>query len=307
MKNFAYTILCVLSLCIGFSSCHSDDKAARKFVGQLAAALEGGDADSLASYYPEAAKIVKKDALCHLRAQVLSSDNFKVKDLGEGLWRASFGDSVKINFVEGEEDGQFKVTESYGLIDYGADRIAFAHATGWIEKSMNDIKVGKRLSDKGFLEWVGQDFIDKVKENVVIKKTGTFGDERDGGTWICSDGIIVTILNHNDFPLPSDTYEIVCSDWCRALANDTSVVTALGEEIPAHGKFVQRVDILTTMESASSQEVRFDENNLLNLLYKNFAAKGTEYKDYKRSGGKRSEKAEPEEKPKKSQGRRRKK
>lgn len=299
MKTIRNYILLGLLSCVAFTSCNGEDKKARAFVDHFTEMVISGNSDSIAAVYPAAEKVMKKAGNCNIRTKFLESRNVKVKDLGDGQWRATIGDSVKVNFTEGKEEGTFIVKESFGLIDYGTERMNFARATGWIESSMSDVKIGRRLCETEFIEWISGDFLENLKKNIHLAKTGTFGDERDGGTWICSDGIIMTITNYNDFAIPSDSYELVCSDWCRALPQDTSMVSVPGQDIPAHGKSVQRIEILTTMESASTQEIRYDDSALIGILFANYKAKGNEYKEFKRSGGKRVESEQPDETVKK--------
>lgn len=281
MKFSLRLILGFVFCCTIATSCNSDDTAARHFVERVSNALANADADSIKSLYPSAKEVGKAGNYKFL-VKLLGNEGAKYKDLGDGQWRVSFGDSLKMNIEEGEEDGQFTVKESFGFIDFGEDRIKFALATGWIEKSMNDVQIAERLCDTKFVEWVGRDFLPELKKNINVKKTGTFGDIKEGGTWVCSDGIHVTVTNKNDFDIPSDAYVIECSDWSRSHPRDTSVVDAVGDDLRAHGKMTSSVDILTTMESSSKQKIIWDDAVLLNLVYKHYKAKGNEYKRYKK-------------------------
>lgn len=285
MRQITLYIITTLLCCSVLTACNGDDKAARAFVQRATTILAAADTDSIAVVYPGAAKVMAKTEGCRIATRRLKTTSFKVKDMGDGVWYATIGDSLRFRFVEGKHQDTFVIKESYGLLDYGHDREAFAAATGWIDPSMNDVKKGKRLANHRFVEWMTADFFANLKKQVKLRKTGRFGDERDGDTWICSDGIILTVTNYNDFALPSDAYEIVCSDWCRTLAADTSVVVVQGEDIPAHGHIKCRVEILTTIESASRQELRYDEAVLLGLLYRNYKATGTEYQRYKQAIG----------------------
>lgn len=281
MKFALKFILGIAFCCTIAISCNSDDTAARQFVERISSGLATNDTDSIKALYPSATEVEKAGNYKFL-VRLLDNEEAKYKDLGDGLWRVSFGDSLKVNIVEGEEDGQFTVKESFGFIDFGQDRLAFARATGWIDKDMSDVQIAERLSDTKFVEWVGKEFLPELKKNVSVKKTGTFGDIKEGGTWVCSDGINVTVTNRNDFDIPSDAYLIECSDWSRSHPRDTSVVAAGGDDLRAHGKMTSSVDILTTMESSSKQVIVWDDEVLLNLVYKHYKAKGNEYKRYKK-------------------------
>lgn len=281
MKFALKFIFGIAFCCTIATSCNSDDTAARQFVERISSALATNDTDSIKALYPSATEVEKAGNYKFL-VRLLDNEEAKYKDLGDGLWRVSFSDSLKMNIVEGEEDGQFTVKESFGFIDFGQDRLAFARATGWIDKDMSDVQIAERLSDTKFVEWVGKEFLPELKKNVSVKKTGTFGDIKEGGTWVCSDGINVTVTNRNDFDIPSDAYLIECSDWSRSHPRDTSVVAAGGDDLRAHGKMTSSVDILTTMESSSKQVIVWDDEVLLNLVYKHYKAKGNEYKRYKK-------------------------
>lgn len=281
MKSSFKFLLSIVFCCAFTVSCNSDDTAARQFVERISSALATNNSDSIKALYPSATEVEKAGNFKFL-VRLLDNEVAKYKDLGDGLWRVSFGDSLKVNIVENEEDDQFTVKESFGFIDFGKDRIEFALATGWVERGMSDVQIAERLCDTKFVEWVGKVFLPELKKNVSVKKTGTFGDIKEGGTWVCSDGIHVTVTNRNDFDIPSDAYLIECSDWSRSHPRDTSVVAAGGDDLRAHGKMTSSVDILTTMESSSKQRIVWDDAVLLNLVYKHYKAKGNEYKRYKK-------------------------
>lgn len=281
MKTILKIFICAIIGCAITASCTSDDTEARNFVARITTALYDGNPDSIKVLYPEAKDAISKAGSYKFLVDLLEAEDAKYKDLGDGVWRVSIGDSVKVHILEGEEEGQFTIKESFGLIDYGTDRLKFAYATGWIDKKMNDVQIAEQLSDNAFIEWLGVDFLAQIKNNITVKKTGTFGDIKDGGTWVCSDGINVTVTNRNDFDIPSECYNIQCSDWSRSHPRDTTVVDAMGDDLRAHGKMVQSVDILTTMESTSEQQLIYDDECLLKLIYKNYKATGNEYKRYK--------------------------
>lgn len=279
MKRYFCFVLCVLFACtlMTVTSCTSpDDTAARGFVTRIINNFTKPNADSVRVLYPGAEKCTA------FHTRLLESKDLKLKAGSDGEWTCSVGDSLRIIFVEGkdENEGVFTIKESYGFANFGADCIRFALGTGWVDKSMNDVAMAERIADKSFVEWLGKDFIESVKKNIKCQKTKTFGDERDEGKWICADGIVVTVSNYNDYPVPGECYEILAVETSPGMRTDS--VFQPGDDLPPHAKVPVRVEIFHTLDSKVSQKLSFVDANLLNLIYRNYKPKGTEYRDFKK-------------------------
>lgn len=276
MKQFFSFALCALfaGALMTTTSCGSpDDTAARGFVTRIIANFTKPNVDSVKVLYPGAEKCKA------FRTKLLENSALKLKAGSDGEWTCSLGDSLRIIFVQDEETGAFTIKESFGFAHFGADRMAFARGTGWIDKKMNDLAIAERLTETTFVEWVGKGFIEQVKKNLKCVKTSTYGDERAGGKWICADGIIVTVSNYNDFAVSGDCYEILCVENTPGISADS--VFQAGDDLPPHSNVPIRVDILNTVESHGHQELNFTDENILNLVFHNYKPNGSEYKRYK--------------------------
>lgn len=272
MRQTLILLLCTLVGSV-LVACGGDNAAATAFVERLSQQLESHNPDSIAAVYPGAQNIEA------FHAKELLDKDAKLSS-GEGdTWKLTVGDSIVVVFGSNDQ-GAFTVSESHGLADFGTARLAFARGTGWVEKGMTDLQIFDRLKDKKFVEWIGGSFLEELKKNVKLEKTGTFGDEREGGKWICSDGIVMKITNFNSFGIPGDTYELICQDISRTSYADTTLEVVNGEDLPDHGKRVMNVDIFTTMESVSTQELRWNDEALLRLIYANYKPTGNEYQEY---------------------------
>lgn len=254
-------------------ACGGDNAAATAFVERLSQQLESHNPDSIAAVYPGAQKIEA------FHAKALVDKGAKLESFEGNKWKLSIGDSIVVTFAS-DEQGVFTVSESHGLADFGYARLNFARGTGWVEKGMTDLQIYDRLQDTKFVEWVGEGFLEDLKKNVKLEKTGTFGDEREGGRWICSDGIVMKITNYNSFCIPGETYELHCQDISYTSYADTTLEVVTGEDLPDHGKRVMNVDIFTTMDSKSSQELHWNDAALLRLIYANYKPTGEEYQQY---------------------------
>lgn len=279
MKRYFSLVLCALLACAltTTTSCSGpDDTAARGFVTRIINNFTKPNADSVKVLYPGAEKCTA------FHTKLLESKGMKLKAGSDGEWTCSVGDSLRIVFVEGqdEQEGTFTIKESYGFANFGADCIRFALGTGWVDKKMNDVQMAERIADKSFVNWLGKDFIESVKSNIKCQKTKTYGDEHDGGKWICADGIIVTVSNFNDFAVPGDCYEILAVETAPGMPADT--VFQAGDDLPPHAKVPVRVDILNTVETVGHQQLSFVDDNLLQLIYKNYKPNGSEYKRFKK-------------------------
>lgn len=255
-------------------ACGGEKAAATAFVERLSQQLESHNADSIAAVYPGAQKI---DAF---HAKALVDKGAKLENCEGGVWKVTVGDSIVVTF-RSDEQGVFTVSESHGLADFGSARLNFARGTGWVEKGMTDLQIYDRLQETKFVEWVGEGFLAALKKNVKLEKTGTFGDEHEGGRWICSDGIVMKITNYNTFSIPGETYELHCQDISYTSYADTTEEVVAGEDLPSHGKRVMNVEIFTTMDSERSQELRWNDAALLRLIYANYKPTGQEYQQYK--------------------------
>lgn len=271
-----HTFTFILSTIVGcmLVACGGEKSAASAFVERLSEQLESHNADSIAAVYPGAQTIEA------FHAKALVDKGAKLESCEGGVWKVTVGDSIVVTFGS-DEQGVFHVKESHGLADFGYARLNFARATGWVEQGMTDLQIFERLKDTQFVDWVGQGFLEELKKKVKLEKTGTFGDEREGGKWICSDGIIMKITNFNSFVIPGDTYELHCQDISYTSYADTTVEVVNGEDLPDHGKRVMNVDIFTTMDSKSSQELHWNDAALLRLIYANYKPTGNEYEQYK--------------------------
>lgn len=278
MKRYFSFVLSALIACVllTITSCSApDDTAARGFVTRIINNFTKPNPDSVKVLYPGAEKCTA------FHTKLLESKDLKLKAGSDGEWTCSVGDSLRIVFVEGQDEmeGTFTIKESYGFANFGADCLRFALGTGWVDKNMNDVKMANRIADKSFVKWLGKGFIRDVKKNIKCQKTKTYGDEREGDKWICADGIVITVSNHNDFAVPGDCYEILAVE--KAPGTPADSVLQVGDDLPPHSKVPIRVDIFNTVETVGHQHLSFIDNNLLALIYKNYKPKGSEYKRFK--------------------------
>lgn len=255
-------------------ACGGNDTAAPAFVERLSQQLESHNPDSIASVYPGAQKI----EAFHTKA--LLDKDAKLESCGSNKWKLSVGDSIVVTFGS-DEQGVFTVSESHGLADFGYARMQFARGTGWVERGMTDLQICERLQDTKFVEWVGEGFLEGLKKNVKLAKAGTFGDEREGGRWICSEGIVMSITNYNSFRIPGEAYELHCQDISYTSYADTTEEVVPGDDLPDHGKRLINVEIFTTMDSENTQELRWNDAALLRLIFANYKPTGNEYQQYK--------------------------
>lgn len=273
MKKLFSIALTTIIAFVTFTSCNKEDNSAKEFLATLSQTLSSGKADSIAMLYPGAEKFET------FNSRLLVGDSVKIEIQEDGTYKVAMSDRASL-VMQRDETGKYMVKESKGLFNFDSKRVEFAKKTGWIESTMNDVKVAEQFADTLFVEWLGREFVANVKKNLSVKLTGTYGDDKYMGEWVSAEGIVVTVTNNNDFLIPGACYKVHCKDWYWGDPSMSSSRTNNGQDVAAHGKVTMRVALSTNMESENSQKLEFVDSEIFKLLAEHYVPKGTEYKDY---------------------------
>lgn len=263
------TILLAAGLiCALISSC-TDKKA--EFIKRLSETM-ANDTTSLTSIYPNAKDI-------ELKRVSFNPDSVTVTE-GEQEFQLTVGDAT-FNIVA-DEQGEYHVESTKGLIKVDPNLMTFAQQTGWYKPELTDKENYIALQDTIFPKMVKEAFINEITSNVSAKLS-FYGINYSTMT----QKMKVTITNKNELPIKGDMYNVTVKlmgmDW------DTMGTTCIskrmydGIDLAANGSGTIELgtsDAEYTFENGSKAIMEWKENIDISAL--GFKANGNEYDEYKK-------------------------
>lgn len=262
-----------VAVAVAFSSCAGDESKVKSLVADLATAINTGDKSSVTALYPDAAKAIE------LTLQY-SEDNVTVTPLEvEGSFRVAIGDKVELTVVKNAESGNFTVENSRGLFKWPKERMEMAVATGWYDDKLTDKKNAERLSDEGFVDYLGGSLLAEIQRKVYAKTTYDLRPAVHGTSYE------VEVRNDNDFDLPGDAYIATATLWGFDFDRLESVPTRTkkefsGNNVPAHGTARYNIPGTVDFEYESWEaDIRVTMTKE-QAIAKFLSPKGTEYAEY---------------------------
>lgn len=159
-----YFILAVGCL-LGFGACNQAEPNAEalQFASRFASFVSQNQLDSIRAFYPGA-------ALCDSFALRFVPDSIKlVANEQADTFRVTASDNVTFVLVK-NQNGEFSVTESHGLVAFDEDCLKFAQVTGQYKDGLTDAEQSKRMSEKGFKDQLIKDFKKSLSEKVYPRK-----------------------------------------------------------------------------------------------------------------------------------------
>lgn len=192
MKTYLHYSIVFTLLLVGLCSCDKTDGEINDFFQRFAIAVQSGDKDELAKYYPEAADA---DSISF----ALNPDSLLIeKTETDGTYLVKISEGVDATVVRAA-DGTMTITQSHGLFAYAPDRLDFAKKTGQFKPELTDAENALRMGDTRFMDDLSERLFGEVKNNV--KASCHSGGDFNHGSYAS-----LTVRNDNDFDLPGDAY-----------------------------------------------------------------------------------------------------
>jgi len=204
-------------------------------------------------------------------APQLASSGYELEKDGDGYIATFDGDRRII--LEKDDDGEWQCDKSYGLQQFDPDLLGFAQRTGWVERKMDDASIAKRLENTEFLDIMAKRFAKELEQKV----TASMG----GGNLYSFHDISAAVNNRTDYDIPGDAYKVVFRFTFWAFPEDNETKAIDGVDVPAHStKSVKGRKRGTGEPTGQSVRVKFDEEQLPQLLLRIYNGSGHEYADY---------------------------
>lgn len=274
MKKKQTLILSFLvAVVVAFSSCASDESKVKSLVADLATVIKNSDKSAIAAIYPDAAKAPEL-------ALQYSEDNVTVTPLEvEGSFRVAIGDKVELTVVKNAESGNFTVENSRGLFKWPKERMEMAVATGWYDDKVTDKENAERLSDEGFVDYLGGSLLAEIQKKVYAKSISDLHSAVHGASYE------IEVRNDNDFDLPGDAYVVTATLWGFDFDRLEFVPTRTKKEfsgniVPAHGTARYNIPGTVDYEYESWEADLKVTMTKEQAVAKFLSPKGTEYAEY---------------------------
>ena len=227
-KGFALAIA-MMGLMLGLCSCDKTNDEIREFLQQYYAAVQAGNKEEMAKFYPAAADA---DSV----AFQLNIDSLKIEKLEDGNYFVNIAPGVDATLAH-SDDGKMEILSSHGMFAYPAGRLYFAKKTGQYKPELNDAANALRMGDERFMASLSEQIFGEIKKNIKLS-TSSSSTMWDG---FPANESTLTVTNNNDFDLPGDAYTAYAKLY--ACMFDESMGFGLaktrgfsGKPIPAHGK-----------------------------------------------------------------------
>ena len=280
MKSLIYVGL--ISVALLMASCSGDSKI-KAFVEEFATAVANGDRAAIERMYPDA---VKADSLA---VNYNADDILITKDEAKKLTQVNLSKAVYL-VLEENADGDYVIQSSYGIFAYPHAEYSFARKTGQWKDGLNDAELAERMADKGFADYLYEEFNNKVKTALSIASTGTWGDDYYEGEWVSSKGVVFKVKNSSSLDIPGSAWSIIYKEgyWGggeMATEEVPGIDVKAGETISVRTK-----KLGSSMESETGQRL-----NIKGITKEEFMASfrpiGNEYEEYIKNKGKDNRKA----------------
>lgn len=161
------------------------------FVEKLAA----NQLDSLKATFPD---IINADSLISLQ-----SDTVIVSESSPGIFEVILNPDVSLT-VSLSEDGDIRVTDSYGLYKFDAEKMDLAKKTGMWNQSISDVKLNERLKDEGFINYLSKNRSVKNSDIISIGKMQDHSPDVEG-----YETLKQPLTNLTDQPIDGGDYDLV--------------------------------------------------------------------------------------------------
>lgn len=195
MKKIVF--ISFLSL-IFLSSCDKNAEV-KRFMKNLAMAIEANDTITIKHMYPDAAKA---DSLKKFNAKQV-----EIEELKYGGWKVMLSEGGNLLVRKTNAEGELQVEESHGVFAVAKEQLDFALKSGLIKEGMNDATIATQLADDYFFEWIQDEFLRRFYEHVRIEKT--WDDRSDHGTDLTGGGEwFIKVKNDGDFDVSGHDYAV---------------------------------------------------------------------------------------------------
>lgn len=273
MRN-CYLLAIVAGLLVVLAACDGSDQKVKDFVGQFAAAVSKGDLGAVEKMFPDAKKADS------LRIDYNPDSVVVNRHENDSLIEVTLAPGVDMVLREVSE-GQFMVCSSHGLFAYPETEKSFARQTGQWKDGLTDAEQAERMADKGLVDYLYEQFNAKVKNGLRISDTQTYGDDYYQGEWMSSKGMVFTVKNSTDIPIPGSAWSITYKEGYWG-GGEMATETVAGKDVEAGGSVTVRTQKLgSSMESETGQYL-----NVKGLSKEEFMASfkptGKEFDEYQK-------------------------
>lgn len=195
MKKIVF--ISFLSL-IFLSSCDKNAEV-KRFMKNLAMAIEANDTITIKHMYPDAAKA---DSLKKFNAKQV-----EIEELKYGGWKVMLSEGGNLLVRKTNAEGELQVEESHGVFAVAKEQLDFALKSGLIKEGMNDATIATQLADDYFFEWIQDEILRRFYGHVRIKKI--WDDRSNHGTDFTGGGEwFITVENDGDFDVSGSDYAV---------------------------------------------------------------------------------------------------
>lgn len=200
-------------------------EAVKKYVASFVNAVKDGNPDSIAAFYPGSKGV-------ELAPLDIAEDAIKVSEPGaDGKVTVKLGGDKLLIVNCGSDTPQ--ILDSKNLFAFTADDLEFARKTGILDDKTLDVELHKRLSDKGFPEWLAPKAAAKVKGNVT---PGGFSNRWVEGPYGSENCWECYVTNSNPTEISGEDYSFRYKVTCSYdIPPSVSSETDKGKSIPADG------------------------------------------------------------------------